>query len=115
MIQYAKKNNLSSIHIDFSFYKFIRLRSFVCVPVPSVSSKTSADAIYHYSLGVLLRLDGKIEEATNELKKAVAADPGSSYLLTELVSLYTEQGDLNEAISLAKKCFLKILIISNSI
>ena len=68
------------------------------VPVPSVSSTTSSDAIYHYSLGVLLRLDGKIEEATNELKQAVAADPGSSYLLTELVSLYTEQGDLNSAI-----------------
>ena len=51
------------------------------VQVSSVSSeKTSSDAIYHYSLGVLLRLDGKIEEATNELKQAVAADPGSSSL-----------------------------------
>ena len=81
MIQYAEKTNLSSIHINFSFYKFIRLRHLPAVQVSSESSeKTSADAIYHYSLGVLLRLDGKIEEATNELKQAVAADPGSSYL-----------------------------------
>ena len=77
------------------------------VPVPSVSSKTSADATYHYSLGVLLRLDGKLEEATNELKQAVAADPGSSYLTTELVSLYTEQGDLNQAISLGEEMLSK--------
>ena len=74
---------------------------------PSVSSKTSADATYHYSLGVLLRLDGKIEEATNELKQAIAADPDSSYLTTELVSLYTEQGDLNGAISLGEAMLSK--------
>ena len=77
------------------------------IQVPSVSSKTSADATYHYSLGVLLRLDGKIEEATNELKQAVAADPGSSYLATELVSLYAEQGDLNQAISLGEEMLSK--------
>jgi len=115
MIQYAKKTNLSSIHIDFSFYKFIRLQSFVC----GSGSLCIVNNIIRCDLslfsGVLLRLDGKIEEATNELKQAVAADPGSSYLLTELVSLYTEQGDLNSAISSAKKCFLKILTISNSI
>ena len=96
---------------------FINLYGCSHLPVvpASSTSKTSTDAIYHYSLGVLLRLDGKIEEATNELKQAVAADPGSSYLTTELVSLYTEQGDLNQAFPWAKKCFLKILIISNYI
>ena len=62
----------------------------------SSTSKKSTDAAYHYSLGVLLRLNGKIEEATEELKQAIAADPGSSYLTTELISLYTEQGDLDQ-------------------
>ena len=77
------------------------------IQAPPASSKTSADATYHYSLGVLLRLDGKIEEAINELKKAVAADPDSSYLTTELVSLYAEQGDLNQAISLGEEMLSK--------
>ena len=44
------------------------------VQVPSVSSENkSTNASYHYSLGVLLRLDGKLEEATEEFKTGPAA------------------------------------------
>src|SRR4030042_5307637 len=63
----------------------------------------SADAAYHYSLGILFRLEGKIEEAIVELEKAHKFDPGSYYLITELVSLYTEKGDFERAISLGEK------------
>ena len=48
--------------------------SFVCGS-SSLWNRKHQSAIYNYSMGVLLRLDGKIEEATNELKQAVAADP----------------------------------------
>ncbi|MGP8154844.1 MAG: hypothetical protein ACLQBQ_12040, partial [Smithella sp.] len=37
---------------------------------PVSSENKSTDASYHYSLGVLLRLDGKLEEATEEFKQA---------------------------------------------
>ncbi|MFZ3057408.1 MAG: tetratricopeptide repeat protein, partial [Smithella sp.] len=97
-----KKQTYPAVIVILVFISLYGCSHLPAVPVSS-SSKTSTDATYHYSLGVLLRLNGKIEEATEELKQAVAADPGSSYLTTELVSLYTEQGDIGQAISLGEE------------
>jgi len=45
---------------------------------PAAPEAKAANPFYHYSLGVLLRLDGNMEEATEEMRKAVAADPESA-------------------------------------
>jgi len=50
--------------------------------------KYSAAAVYHYSLAVLLRQEGKLEDAVSELEQAIAADPNSLFLVTELVCFF---------------------------
>ena len=67
------------------------------------SDKSSTKSTYHYSLAVLLRLNGQVNDAAAELEKAIAADSGSAYLKTELVSLYAEKGDFAKAASLGKE------------
>jgi len=83
-----------------SYIKAVRLSS-------EYDEDNSRAAAYHYSLGVLLHLNGKIEEAIVELEKAHKSDPGSYYLITELVSLYTEKRDFERAISLGEKTLSK--------
>ena len=69
--------------------------------------KYSADAAYHYSLAVLLRQEGNLADAASELEKAIAADPDSLFLITELVSLYAEKEDFKIAIPLGEETLAK--------
>ena len=59
----------------------------------------SGRAAYHYSLAVLMRLDGDLAGAIEQLRQAVAVQPESSYLVTELVSLYIENSNVDRALS----------------
>ena len=58
---------------------------------------------YHYSLGIQFSLDGKIGDAIREMEEALKLDPKSSFLATELASLYSEKGDVKKAISLCER------------
>ena len=69
--------------------------------------KYSSIAVYHYSLSVLLRQEGKLDDATYELEQAIAADPNSLFLITELVSLYAEKEDFKKAIPLGEETLAK--------
>jgi len=75
-------------------------------PVPS-EDKYSRDAAYHYSLAVLLRQEGKLDDAAVEMEQAIAADPDSLFLITEIVSLYAEKEDFKKAILLGEKTLAK--------
>ncbi|HPC85017.1 MAG TPA: tetratricopeptide repeat protein [Smithellaceae bacterium] len=68
-------------------------------PAPETYSK---EAAYHYSLAVLSRLDGRPAESIDHMKRALAFAPGSPYLNTELVSLYVENGDVDQALALGE-------------
>ena len=65
--------------------------------------RPSFDSTYHYSLGVLNILDDNLDSAIKEYEKALSFDPQSSYLKTELISLYIERGEIQKAITLSKK------------
>ena len=60
-------------------------------------------APYHYSLSVLSSLSGKMDEAIDEMEKALSFDAKSAFLATELASLYSEKGNIAKAIALAEK------------
>ena len=64
---------------------------------------TSADAMYYYSMGILLKLNGRTDEAIVAMEKAIAADPASAHLVIELISLYSEKGDFKRALALGEK------------
>lgn len=77
------------------------------LPYPSVPEPYYQAAAYHYSLAVLLRLDGDLAGSIDELKKALTAHPESPYLTTELVSLYVENNDRELALSLGESALVK--------
>lgn len=60
-------------------------------------------ATYHYSLSVLSSLSGKIDEAVDEMEKALAIDGQSAFLATELAGLYSEKGNIPKAIAICEK------------
>ncbi|MGZ6223913.1 MAG: tetratricopeptide repeat protein, partial [Syntrophales bacterium] len=70
---------------------------------PAGTERPSSDSMYHYSLGVLHILDDNIDGAIKEYQKAMNFDPQSSYIKTELISLYIERGEIQKAIVLSKK------------
>ncbi|MFA5321829.1 MAG: tetratricopeptide repeat protein [Smithella sp.] len=104
-----KKNRA---HLIFVFV-FILITLAGCMSLKKAQIAPASDEIkqtsapYHYSLSVILRQEGQLEEATDELKQALAADPESSYLATELISLYAEQGDFNQAIAQGEEALSK--------
>ncbi|HVO65585.1 MAG TPA: tetratricopeptide repeat protein, partial [Syntrophales bacterium] len=65
--------------------------------------RPSFESTYHYSLGVLHILDDNLDEAIIEYEKALSFDPQSLYLITELISLYIEKGEIQKAIKLCRK------------
>lgn len=67
----------------------------------------SALAAYHYSASVLLRSDGDLPGSIDELKQALLHDPDSSYLVTELVSLYVENSESEKALSLGEEALAR--------
>ena len=74
------------------------------VPAPDPYSK---EAAYHYSLAVLSRLDGNLDESIDQMKRALSFSPDSPYLTTELVSLYVENNDVDPALSLGESALAK--------
>lgn len=82
-----------------------RTRDGAALPVaPQIADIASFNpASYHYSLSVLLSLNGRLDEATEELEKALDLDNKSPYLATELAALYGEKGNLPKAINLCEK------------
>ena len=72
------------------------------VSYPAVQEEYSGDAAYHYSLAVLMRLDGDLKGAIEQMKQALAAGPDSPYLTTELVSLYVENNNVDLALSVGE-------------
>ncbi len=68
-----------------------------------ITERPSFDSTYHYSLGVLHILDDNLDSAIKEYEKALSFDSQSPYLKTELISLYIERGEMQEAIILSKE------------
>lgn len=69
---------------------------------PSLPEQYSGKAAYYYSLSVLARLDGNLDEAIRHLKEALADCPESPYLTAELVSLYIENNEMELALPLGE-------------
>ncbi len=76
-------------------------------PVPSPSVKESLQkkapppkprAYYHFLLSQLKLREGKLDEAIEELREAIAHDEKEPSLRVELASLYIYKGLMNEAI-----------------
>lgn len=60
-------------------------------------------ASYHYSLSVLSSLNGKLDDAIDEMEKALGFDAQSAFLATELAGLYSEKGNIPKAILICEK------------
>ena len=60
-------------------------------------------ASYHYSLSVLSSLSGKLDDAIEEMGKALGFDARSAFLATELAGLYSEKGNIPKAIAICEK------------
>ena len=67
------------------------------------TERPSFGSTYHYSVGVLNLLDDNLDSAIKEYEKALSLDPQSSYLKTELISLYVERGEIQKAVTLSKE------------
>lgn len=65
--------------------------------------KSSAEATYHYSLGILSLLSGNVANAIREYEQALIHDPKSAFLATELATIYIKTGQHHKAIELCKK------------
>lgn len=78
-------------------------------PAPGAppDEKTSQGATYHYSLGILLALDGRIDEAIREMETAMQFDPYAPAITLELAPLYLEKGDVDRAVALSEKTLLR--------
>jgi len=78
------------------------IKSDVVITPPPVNLAT-----YHYSLSVLSSLNGKMDEAVDEMEKALGFDTQSAFLATELAVLYSEKGDIPKAIAICEKTLAK--------
>jgi tetratricopeptide (TPR) repeat protein len=86
-------------------------------PLPSNASSTAPDkaaAYYHYTLGHMLEEQaaayGRSElanQAIEEYRKAIEADPGSEYLTTALAELYRKTGRIRDAVEQAQDILKK--------
>ena len=73
-------------------------------PGEAAKAATSAgSAAYHYSIGTKLALDGAFPEAAREYEKALQLDPKSTFLSTELATLYVKMGDLDRALAVCEQ------------
>lgn len=77
------------------------------VPEPSAYGKVEySDAYYHYSLGVKADLRGNLDNSIKEYEKALSLDPGSSYLMTQLATLYMRKNNITSALQLLKQSLI---------
>lgn len=74
---------------------------------PVQEEEYSGDAAYHYSLAVLMRQDGDLQGAIDQMKQALAVRPDSPYLTTELVSLYVENNNIDLALSVGEPALVR--------
>jgi tetratricopeptide (TPR) repeat protein len=72
-------------------------------PQPAPLALRPDGAAFHYSLGVLLAMNGNLEEAIQEMEKAHNLDPASPFLAKEIASLYMEKGETKKALTICKK------------
>ena len=79
------------------------VRSDAVQPQPAPSALRSEGAAFHYSLGVLLAMNGNLEQAIREMEEAGRLDPASPYLAKEIASLYMEKGEPGKALAICKK------------
>lgn len=77
--------------------------SYLARPIFSAEDGSSADATYHYSLGVLSLLSGNVGNAIKEYETALTFDPKSGLLATELATIYIKTGQHKKAIDLCEK------------
>lgn len=78
--------------------------SYVARPASSPAAEgSSADATYHYSLGVLALLSGNVANAIKEYESALTFDPKSGLLATELATIYIKTGQHQKALELCEK------------
>jgi len=73
---------------------------------PFVSQETegsSADATYHYSLGILSLLSGNVGNAIREYETALTYDSQSGFLAAELATIYIKTGQHQKAVELCEK------------
>ena len=77
--------------------------SYLARPIFSAEDGSSADATYHYSLGVLSLLSGNVGNAIKEYETALTFDPKSGLLATELATIYIKTGQHQKAIDLCEK------------
>ncbi|MRR16394.1 MAG: tetratricopeptide repeat protein [Deltaproteobacteria bacterium] len=77
------------------------------VSYPPAQEEYSGEAAYHYSLAVLMRLDGDLKGAIDQMKQALTIQPDSPYLTTELVSLYVENNNSDLALSVGESALVR--------
>ncbi|MCX6542877.1 MAG: tetratricopeptide repeat protein [Acidobacteria bacterium] len=68
---------------------------------PAKADDSIADAYYQFMMGRRLALEGDAEGAIKALRLAMAMDPASSQIASELAEVYARQGQAKEAIELA--------------
>src|SRR5687767_9470686 len=74
------------------------LAAALAAPASATSAADRARAYYHFSLGQQSRLAGEVDEALEEYRKAVAIDPASGELRSELARMLRESGRAPEAL-----------------
>ena len=67
---------------------------------------SSADAYYHYSLGVNYALERNLDKAISEYKKTLSIEHNSPYLMAELATLYIRKGKVTTAVELLEKSLI---------
>lgn len=72
-------------------------------PAPPLPAGAKSGAYYHFSLAQQARMEGHLEEALEEYRKAQQDDPGSGDIRAETARLLREAGRLPEAIAEAKE------------
>jgi tetratricopeptide (TPR) repeat protein len=79
------------------------VRSDAAQPQPAPSAQRPGGAAFHYSLGILLAMNGNLGQAIREMEEAGRLDPSSPYLAKEIASLYMEKGEAEKALAICKK------------
>ena len=68
---------------------------------PAKADDAIADAYYQFVMGRRLASDGDGDGAIKALRRAMALDPASSQIASELAEIYARQGRTKEAVDLA--------------
>lgn len=75
-------------------------------PLRNATTVSSADAYYHYSLGVNHVLNGDYEKAIREYEATLRIDPREPYVTVALAQLYVQTDNITKAIELLEKSLI---------